>query len=54
MKKIVLFLFVALLLSTLEVFAQPTEVELCVGNYQTESEAVEQLKRFAKSYSTKE
>ena len=45
---IIFFLFVKL-----EVLAQEKQVELCVGHYQTEEEAVRQLKRFASTYGNK-
>jgi len=35
------------------VLAQEKQVELCVGDYQTEEEAVKQLKRFASTFSNK-
>lgn len=45
---IILFLFL-----NSDSMTQKKQVELCVGYYQTEEEAVEQLKRFAASYKNK-
>ena len=52
-KKILTPIIIFFLFSTI-LNAQSKKVELCVGYYQTEDEAVQQLKRFASTYSTKE
>ncbi|MFC1724288.1 alpha/beta hydrolase family protein [candidate division KSB1 bacterium] len=51
-KKIIIFSISFLIISAC-IQAQDKKVELCVGYYQTEKEAVEQLKRFASTYSTR-
>ncbi len=47
------FVVVAVFLSLCPVRAAVEEPELCVGNYQTEEQAKEQLARFARMYSTR-
>ena len=51
LKCIFIFLILVLFLSA-KIQAQDKKAELCVGYYQTEEEAVEQLKRFASTYNT--
>jgi dienelactone hydrolase len=54
MKKIIYLLFIMLLIGVSQMSAQTDKSEyLCVGYYQTESEAIQQLEKFSKSYSNK-
>jgi len=49
----VLLCIIFIMFLKLEVWAQKEQVELCVGNYQTEEEAIKQLERFVSTYSDK-